>query len=347
MHDPGISWRRAAVCLVVAALALLSAAGCGYTVTAPRGYSLTPEMEALLKQYPPPGQMVDVGGYKMHMQSQGKGGPTVVMEAGAGGFSVDWCQVAPRVSRNCRVITYDRAGLGWSQPSLKPRTAKNIVAELHTMLTNAGVKPPYVLVGHSMGAVYSRMYAHKYPGEVTGMVLLDPGDEQLPVAAGPEVASDIAASAAAASAYCNQQEKKCASGQFAIKLSSIPLDNQMDADTAKEFQALQAAEPWLWATTGQEAASAGTSWAQARAENITSVGNIPLIVLVSDQLVELTSNVATNQEANTVWRELQLQLVNESPQGEYEIARNSGHVIQLDQPDKVIDAVDKVVRESR
>jgi len=335
--------------LVIAALAAaaLLGSGCSSSVYVPKGYSLTPEMEALLAKYPAPGQMVDIGGYKLHMLSQGSGGPTVVMEAGAGSFSVVWSQMAPELSKNSRVITYDRAGLGWSEVSPKARTADNIVAELHKMLVNAGVKPPYVLVGHSMGGIYVRMFAHKYPKEVAGMVLVDPGDERLPVVAGPEVAKGINESAAAGAAYCKQQEKKCATGQLAIKLSSVPLDNQLDEETAKEYQALQAAEPWLWATIGQEAIAADTDWAQARADNITSVGNIPLIVLVSDQLVELTLNVATNQEANTVWRELQLQQVTESPQGQYEIARSSGHVIQLDQPDRVIDAVNKVVRQSR
>ncbi|MHB8895571.1 MAG: alpha/beta fold hydrolase [Candidatus Geothermincolia bacterium] len=326
---------------------MLFPAGCGSGVRVPEGYSLTPEMEALLKQYPAPGRFVDIGGYSLNMTSLGKSGPTVVMEAGAGSFSLVWAQVAPQLATGARVITYDRAGLGWSDPSPKARTADNIVAEFRAMLQKAGVKPPYVLVGHSMGAIYMRMYANKFPGEVSGMVLVDPGDENLPIAAGPEVAKDIEESAKAGAAYSRQQGRKCADGSFAVKLSSLPLSNQLPEEAARQLQALQATEPWLWSTIADEALGATTSWAQARAMNIKSVGNIPLIVLVSDQLVELVTNVSANQEANTTWRELQLKQVSESPQGEFEIARNSGHVIQLDQPDMVINAVNKVIRLAR
>lgn len=339
--------RRLIFVLVALVVTAALVAGCGSGVRVPEGYSLTPEMEALLEQYPPPGKLVDIGGYSLHVNSQGKGGPTVVMEAGAGSFSLVWSQVAPQLSKDSQVVVYDRAGLGWSDPSPKARTADNIVAEFRSMLSKAGVKPPYVLVGHSMGAIYMRMYAQKYPKEVVGMVLVDPGDENLPVAAGPEVAQAIDESAKAGAAYLKQQERKCALGQFAVKLSSLPLDNQLPEEAAKQMQALQATEPWLWAATADEALAATTSWAQARALNITSVGDIPLIVLVSDQLVELATNVSMNQETNTIWRELQVGLVSESPQGELQIARNSGHLIQLDQPNRVIEAVKKVVRLSR
>lgn len=339
-------WRP--LLLIVALVALLAiAVGCGSGVRVPEGYSLTPEMEDLLAQYPPPGKLVDIGGYSLHVNSQGGGTPTVVMEAGAGSFSLVWCQVAPELAKETRVVIYDRAGLGWSDPSPSARNAENIVSEFRAMLQKAGIKPPYVFVGHSMGAVYMRMYVNKYPKEVVGMVLVDPGTEDLPVAAGPDVAQAIDQAAKAGAAYSKQQARKCASGQFAMKLSSLPLDNQLTEEAAKQMQALQATEPWMWDSIAGEALGASTSWAQARAMDIKSVGDIPLIVLVSDQLVDLGGDVSQNQEANTKWRELQLEQVSESPQGEFAIARGSGHVIQLDQPDKVIEAVRKVLRYSR
>jgi pimeloyl-ACP methyl ester carboxylesterase len=342
--------RRCAVAVVLAAtlaFALLFPSGCGTSLEVPKGYSLTPEMKALLLKYPPPGRKVDVGGYKLHIDAQGKGGPTVVMEAGAGSPSLVWAQVAPEIAKTNRVITYDRAGLGWSDPSPKPRTAENIVAELHTLLAKSGEKPPYVLVGHSMGGVYMRMYAHKYPNEVKGIVLVDPGVENLPVAAGPAVTADIQAASKEAAAAAKQQGLKCATGQFADKLSLLPLDNQLPDKAARQFQALQATEPWFWSTIAAEATSALDSWSQARAANITSLGDIPLVVLVSDQIVDLALSMPLNQEANTAWRDLQTGLVSESPQGELKIAQNSGHMIMLDQPQKVIDAIGEVVRATR
>ena len=137
----------------------------------------------LATQHPPPGQMVDVGGYRMHIHCQGDpaAGPTVVLDGGQGEPGLTWASVQPEVAGFARVCAYDRAGLGWSEASPKARTGSNIVEELHTLLTRAGVEPPYVLVGHSVGGLYARLYDQKYPGEVVGMVQVDAAHEDLNV----------------------------------------------------------------------------------------------------------------------------------------------------------------------
>ena len=132
----------------------------------------------LAAKYPPPGQMVDVGGYRLHINCQGEGRPTVVMEAAHSELSLSWDLVQQEVARFTRVCTYDRAGLGWSERSPKPRTASNIVEELHTLLTQAGVELPYVLVGHSIGGLFARLYAHEHRDQVVGMVLVDARHEE-------------------------------------------------------------------------------------------------------------------------------------------------------------------------
>jgi pimeloyl-ACP methyl ester carboxylesterase len=104
---------------------------------------------------PAPGRMVDLGGWRVHLHCTGErraGQPTVLLEAGAGGFSVDWSLVQPEVSRFARVCSYDRAGMGWSELGPRPRTLRQIVWELHTLLERAGERLPVVLVGHSYGA---------------------------------------------------------------------------------------------------------------------------------------------------------------------------------------------------
>ncbi len=126
------------------------------------------------RAYPPPGRMVDVGGYRLHINCTGEGSPTVVIEAGWGDSSASWGWVQPEVAKTTRVCTYDRAGMGWSEASPEPRTAREFAKELHTLLANANEPGPYVLVGHSLGGYTVRVYAHDYPEEVAGLVLVDP-----------------------------------------------------------------------------------------------------------------------------------------------------------------------------
>jgi pimeloyl-ACP methyl ester carboxylesterase len=125
---------------------------------------------------------VDVGGHELRMFISGQGGPAVVFEAGGspanGGPLEAWERVQPAVSKFATAVSYDRAGIGWSDPGPKPRDARKVARELHTALQNAHVPPPYILVGHSFGGPLSRVYADLYPGEVAGLVLIDPTTEE-------------------------------------------------------------------------------------------------------------------------------------------------------------------------
>jgi pimeloyl-ACP methyl ester carboxylesterase len=125
---------------------------------------------------PPPGRLVDVGGWRLHLNCAGQARtsrPTVILEAGAGDFSVDWSLVQPGVARFARVCSYDRAGSGWSDLGPRPRTMHQIVFELHKLLEKAGERPPYVLVGHSYGGGLVRLYQSTYPADVAGVVLVE------------------------------------------------------------------------------------------------------------------------------------------------------------------------------
>ncbi len=123
--------------------------------------------------YAAPGQLLYVGGHRMHIQCMGEGSPTVILEAAGGHFSATWGLVQPQVAQTSRVCAYDRAGYGWSEPGPEPRDAGQIASELHTLLAGAGIEPPYVMVGHSVGGIYIRVFNAQYPGEVVGSVLVD------------------------------------------------------------------------------------------------------------------------------------------------------------------------------
>ncbi|MEO8393630.1 MAG: alpha/beta hydrolase, partial [Chloroflexota bacterium] len=126
-----------------------------------------------IQAYSPLGQMVDVGGYRLHINCTGTGSPTVVIEAGLGGWSLTWNSVQEEVAKTTRVCTYDRAGMGYSEASPLPRTAEQFAYELHTLLERANVAGPYVLVGHSLGGLTVRIFVHEYPTEVAGVVLIE------------------------------------------------------------------------------------------------------------------------------------------------------------------------------
>jgi pimeloyl-ACP methyl ester carboxylesterase len=124
-------------------------------------------------------QKIDVGGLKLRAQIEGQareGEPAVVLVGGLGDGLETWNLVQPAVAQFARVVTYDRAGLGQSDPDNAPATPQREATQLHTLLQNAGIKPPYVLVGHSIGGAYVRMFAGLYPGEVGGLVFVDPTD---------------------------------------------------------------------------------------------------------------------------------------------------------------------------
>src|ERR671917_1180767 len=125
------------------------------------------------RTYTPPGEMVDVGTHSLHINCFGEGSPTVILEAASGGMSAHWVRVQQQLAKTTRVCAYDRAGLGWSEPGPEPRDARQVSGELQALLEGAGIEGPYVLVGHSYGGLYARMYAARYSEEVAGVVLVD------------------------------------------------------------------------------------------------------------------------------------------------------------------------------
>jgi pimeloyl-ACP methyl ester carboxylesterase len=125
------------------------------------------------RKYPPPGSLVDVDGCRLHLKSEGNGTPTVVLEAGLGGMSSAWGWIQPETAKFSHVVSYDRAGLGWSETDTTPKTAMQAAVRLRTLLQSANTSPPYILVGHSMGGLFIRVFADLFPKEVAGLVLVD------------------------------------------------------------------------------------------------------------------------------------------------------------------------------
>jgi pimeloyl-ACP methyl ester carboxylesterase len=141
--------------------------------TKPPSNFTPPELPTLVPIPTLPGNMVDVGGYSLYLYCIGTGSPTVILEAGLEGDHGSWEQVQPEAAKVARVCSYDRAGLGNSDRGPVPRDAKLTTADLHALLTQTDIAPPYILVGHSFGGLLIRRYAFEYPDEVTGMIFVD------------------------------------------------------------------------------------------------------------------------------------------------------------------------------
>jgi pimeloyl-ACP methyl ester carboxylesterase len=125
------------------------------------------------RTYGAPGRLIDVGGHRLHLSCAGSGTPTVLLESGLGETGAYWGWISPAVARDTTVCVYDRAGRGWSDPVSLPQDGVAVATDLHTLLDRAGFTGPVVLVGHSSGAQYVRIFAGRYPEQVAGMVLLD------------------------------------------------------------------------------------------------------------------------------------------------------------------------------
>jgi len=129
----------------------------------------------------PPGKLYDVGGYRIHLQSQGSGSPAAIMDSGLGGNSLLWTNALPAIGKLTRACAFDRAGYAWSDPAPAdiPRSSQQIIAELRTALKLAETYPPYILIGQSFGAINMLVYAYTYPEEVAGLVLVEPSHPEM------------------------------------------------------------------------------------------------------------------------------------------------------------------------
>lgn len=152
---------------IVAALALLLAAGAIYQLVGSR---------LDRKRFPAPGRLIQVGNHQLHLFELGSGPPTVILESGISASHLNWRTVQTRLAAFAKVCSYDRAGLGWSELCSESCTPSRLASQLHEMLKAASIAPPYILVGHSFGGLVVRSFAAHYPQETSGVVLVDPLD---------------------------------------------------------------------------------------------------------------------------------------------------------------------------
>ena len=306
------------------------------------------------QQFPAPGERVDVGGYNLHIYCTGEGSPTVVVDAGNGDFSLGWSLVQPDVADFTRICTYDRAGYGWSDPGPQPRSAEQIAAELHTLLANAGIEGPYVLVGHSMGGYDVRMFAHLYPDEVAGMVLVDSGHPEQFSRLPPEYG------------HINQQQGATLSmmgfmarfGLLRVMGSAsggqdlAPAMTRLLPSDVQDIYLAMMSHPAYFDASLAELKALPESNEQVAL--LGDLGDLPLYVLTAGNSIDEDALKSIGLPADfdvaglqQTWLELQAELAALSTNSTHTIAENSPHGIHLYYPDLVVEAIRQVVEIAR
>jgi pimeloyl-ACP methyl ester carboxylesterase len=253
--------------------------------------------------------LVDVGGYRLAIHCTGEGGPTVVLETGLGAPSEAWAPVQQDIAWVTRVCRFDRAGRGQSDPALStPRTCADMVADLRALLHNAGIPPPYVLVGTSLGGMNARLYTYQHPGEVAGLVLVD-GSHQ---------------------------------DQFARIGEALPEPGPDSPDPHKGFYRFWACEGWRDPASTPDNVDFVTSLEQLR--DIGSLGDLPMVVLASEAfLQEAPTSPEAGPRLHEMWQDLQRDLAGLSSNSVYTVVEGSGHFIQRNRPEVVVDAIRRVL----
>jgi pimeloyl-ACP methyl ester carboxylesterase len=294
----------------------------------------------------PVGELIDLGGYRLHLHSQGTGGPAVIMEAAIWDIGLTWSLVQPEVAQFTRAVVYDRGGLGWSDPSPKPRTAAVMVEELHALLQRAGIAGPYVLVGQSFSGLLVRLFAYTYPDEMAGLVLVDAAHEDQD-SRYPEAIRNMAQPMFDAQLQLLQQRRAMAVAEGPLP-SLLPGPAQLPGDIAEKYQALITENTTRLDTMIAELSALQESRSQLRSARDRGLGDIPVIVLshgIPQSVPGLPDEV--NRDYEAAWQQLQIELATQSTHGTRIVAEGAGHMIHHDRPDQVVAAIQQIVTAAR
>ncbi len=267
---------------------------------------------------PPPGRLVDIGGYRLHLWCTGDGAPAVILDTGLGGSTPGWGFVQPDVARFTRVCSYDRAGMGYSDPGPSPRTARRIASELAELLARSGIGGPVVLVGASIAGFNVRVFASDHPERAAGLVLVDASHE-------------------------DQAHEMPPMARFVPLLSTIGVLRLFGVSFGLSVESLApSVRPFARATNFRAAGY------QAAADEIIHILDSAAEVRSSRRKLTIPVLVVTGgQGSDETWRQLQRDQASLSDRGCLMVAQQSGHVVSSDQPAIVVDAIRTVVETAR
>ena len=267
---------------------------------------------------PPPGHLVDIGGYRLHLWCTGDGAPAVILDTGLGGSTPGWGFVQPDVARFTRVCSYDRAGMGYSDPGPSPRTARRIASELARLLVRSGIGGPVVLVGASIAGFNVRVFASDHPERAAGLVLVDASHE-------------------------DQAHEVPPMARFVPLLSTFGVLRLFGVSFGQRVESLAPSVRQFARATSFRAAGY-----QAAADEIIHIRESASEVRSSRRKLTIPVLVVTGgRGADENWRQLQRDQASLSERGCLMIAEQSGHVVPVDQPEVIVDAIRIVVETAR
>jgi pimeloyl-ACP methyl ester carboxylesterase len=278
----------------------------------------------IVKRYPPPGRMIEVGGRKLHLLCKGpEKGPVVIIETGAFGSSPFYWKAQDEVARIARVCTYDRAGLGWSDAAPLPRSFAARVDDLHALLTRSGLKPPFILMGHSFGGLLVRMYASDHPANVGGLILVEASNEK----ANSTEAARQRTTQTAAQLGMAIQALAAGSDIPALRIPGGPPEQEI-IQREGVFRAGQD-DLLTMSRFNEEFARFGT---------LAPLGDTPLIVMTRGK-----PDPGMTDEQNQEWADSHAWLATLSTKSILMVAENSGHNVNMERPELYREAVAKML----
>ena len=280
--------------------------------------------------YPAPGLMILVGEHRLHLHCSGRGEPTVVMDAGLGGNSLDWVRVQPKVAEYTRVCAYDRAGYGWSEVGPLPRTSERIANELHTLLHTAGMQGPFLLVGHSFGGYNVRLFASLHPDETAGLILVESAHED----------------------QFSRLHREGVARNTADVNTPLLTRPSVPGNIPKEVRPIAQS---LVATNGSHLAlhAEMISLRQSAVQVRRKASSLDTPTLVISRGLRVWPQTAQGDRMEVLWREWQRDLAvrflhdGMKAQRPHMIAERSGHYVHLDQPELVVSAIRHMVESVR
>jgi pimeloyl-ACP methyl ester carboxylesterase len=298
--------------------------------------------------YPAPGEMISVDGLDLHLDCRGQGSPVVLLESGLTTGSTSWALVQDEIASFTRVCAYDRPGIDWSEPLEETAGPVEVAQRLHRLIDVAQMQGPWILVGMSAGGIYVREYFATYPEGVVGMVLVDSSHEEqgrrLPAEGEDplELATPLA--------VCSYLQPLGLIRALGVVDETIEMFWQVDIPPAVEGPIkANANQSHACSALYYEMVSFQQALAQPRPPR--SLGDLPLIVLSQGiepyGAEELGVSLAEARAQRAAWDELQEELAGLSSVGERRIAEKSGHLIQIQQPEIVIEAIRDMVRAQR